>query len=156
MTGACGVEMNGPLAPFAGGAEEALASEGYSRQRARLLVGLMAEVSEWLGVGGLRVGDLSWEVIDEFFATRSPSRSRCRTVRSWQPIARYLQATGRATPPPGLAAGRTDAESEFSRTIDAGVWPSVGSLRPRRTSTSARRGVSRSVAARHAVCCRRS
>ena len=26
---------------------------------------------------------------------------------------RYLQATGRATPPPGLAAGRTDAESEL-------------------------------------------
>ena len=70
MTGACGVEMNGPLAPFAGGAEEALASEGYSRQRARLLVGLMAEVSEWLGVGGLRVGEMSWEVIDEFLATR--------------------------------------------------------------------------------------
>jgi site-specific recombinase XerD len=105
--------MNGPLAPFAGELEEALVADGYSRQRARLLLGLMVEVSEWLGVKGLQVGDLSWEVIDEFFATRGPSRSRCRTTRSWQPILRHLQAIGVATRPPGPAAGRTGAESEL-------------------------------------------
>jgi len=114
MTRACEVEMNGPLAPFAGELEEALAAEGYTRQRARLLLDLMVEVNGWLGKNGLRVGDLSQEVIDEFFATRGPSRSPCRTARSWQPIMRHLRATGAANPAPEPAgAGRTEAESEL-------------------------------------------
>ena len=74
MTGACGVKVDGPLAPFATGLGEALVAEGYSEQRARLLVGLTAEVSHWLEAGGLRPCDLTWEVIDEFFAGRGPGR----------------------------------------------------------------------------------
>lgn len=84
--------MDGPLAPFATGLEEALVAEGYSEQRTRLLVGLASEVSHWLEAGGLRPGDLTGEVIDEFFAGRGPSRSRCRTARSLQPIVAYLRS----------------------------------------------------------------
>ena len=113
MTGACGVKVDGPLAPFATGLGEALVAEGYSEQRARLLVGLTAEVSHWLEAGGLRPGDLTGEVIDEFFAGRGPGRSRCRTARSLQPIVAYLRSIGAAPPAPSLASGRTDAEAEL-------------------------------------------
>lgn len=113
MTGACGVGMNGPLAPFAGVLAEALAADGYSRQRARLLLGLMAQMSEWLGTKDLQVDDLSPEVIDEFFAARGPGGSRCRTARSWRPIMGRLQALGAVARAPETAAGRTDAESEL-------------------------------------------
>ena len=113
MTGACGVKVDGPSAPFATGLGEALVAEGYSEQRARLLVGLTAEVSHWLEAGGLRPGDLTGEVIDEFFAGRGPGRSRCRTARSLQPIVAYLRSISAAPPAPSLASGRTDAEAEL-------------------------------------------
>jgi integrase/recombinase XerD len=113
MAGACGVGMNGPLAPFAGVLEEELAADGYSRQQARLLLGLMVQMSEWLAAKDLGVDDLSREVIDAFFASRGPGGSRCRTARSWQPIMRHLQALGAVAPAPEPAAGRTDGESEL-------------------------------------------
>ena len=82
MAGACGVQVDGPLAPFAVGLEEALVAEGYSKQRTRLLIGFMAEVSHWLAAGGLQASDLTGEVVEEFFEERVPGRSRCRTARS--------------------------------------------------------------------------
>jgi site-specific recombinase XerD len=105
--------MDGPLAPFAAGLGEALVAGGYSKQRARLLIGLTAEVSQWLEADGLRVGDLNGEVIDEFFAGRGPSRSRCRTARSLEPIMAHLRSIGVVAPAPRLASGRTDAEVEL-------------------------------------------
>jgi hypothetical protein len=62
---------------------------------------------------GLRVGDLTREVIDEFFAVRGPSRSRCRTARSLQAIMAHLRSIDVAAPAPTLASGRTDAEAEL-------------------------------------------
>ena len=53
MTKVCGVQVEGPLAPFAAGFEGALLAQGYSRDRARQLIGLAAEVSHWLGESGL-------------------------------------------------------------------------------------------------------
>ena len=113
MTEACGVQIGGPLARFATGLGEALVADGYSKKRARLLIGLTAEVSHWLEVGGLQAGDLTGEVIDEFFARRGPSRSRCRTARSLQPIMAHLRSIGVVAPAPSLASGRTDAEVEL-------------------------------------------
>jgi site-specific recombinase XerD len=104
--------MHGPLAQFADGFAEALVAEGYSKERARLLMGLMAEVSHWLGGGGLRAGDLTGEVIDEFFAGRGPRRSVCRTARSLQPIMAHLRSIGVAAAPTRVS-GRTDAEAEL-------------------------------------------
>ncbi len=107
------MQTGGPLAPFAAGLGEALVADGYSKQRARLLIGLTAEVSHWLEANGRRTGDLSGEVIDEFFAGRGPSRSRCRTARSLEPIMAHLRSIGVVAPEPGLASGRTDGEVEL-------------------------------------------
>ena len=113
MTGVCGMQIAGPLAQFAAGLEEALVADGYSKQRERLLIGLASEVSHWLEAEGLRAGDLTEEVIDKFFAARKPSRSRCQTARSLEPIMAYLCSKGVAAPPPSLVVGRTDAEIEL-------------------------------------------
>src|SRR5205823_8379248 len=65
MAGAGGVQMDGPLVPFAAGFGESLAAAGYSQGWARQLMDLMAEVSHWLGAGGLRARDLTGEVVGE-------------------------------------------------------------------------------------------
>lgn len=109
----CGTQMDGPLAPFAAGFGELLAAAGYSQERVRQLMGLMAEVSHWLGAGGLRASDLTGEVFDEFFAERKPGRSRCRTARSLQPVMAHLRSIGVAAVPPNLALGRTGTEVEL-------------------------------------------
>ena len=113
MAGACGLQMDGPLAPLAAGFEESLAAVGYSQERVRLLMDLLAEVSLWLGAGGLCANDLTGEVVDEFFAERKAGRSRCRTARSFQPVIVHLRSIGVAAAPPSLAVGRTDTEVEL-------------------------------------------
>ena len=113
MTGACGVGVEGPLAPFAAGFEDAFVAEGYSKERARQLMGLAAEVSRWLGERGLGAGDLTGEVIEAFFAQRGPSRSRGRTARSLRPIMVQLRSLGVAAAERTVALGRTDAEEEL-------------------------------------------
>src|ERR1019366_4674406 len=99
MTETGGKQIAGPLAQCAVGLEEALVADGYSKQQARLLIGLASEVSHWLEAEGLRVGDLTEEVIDKFFAARKPSRWRCRTARSLRPIMAHLRSRGVAAPP---------------------------------------------------------
>jgi len=113
VTGVCEVGVEGPLAPFAVGFEEVLVAEGYSKEWARQLMGLVAELSHWLGEGGLGAGDLTGEVIREFFAERGPSRSRCRTARSLRPIMVQLRSLGVAAAERTVASGRTDAEEEL-------------------------------------------
>ena len=101
------------MAPFAAGFEEAFVAEGYSKERARQLMGLAAEVSRWLGERGLEAGDLTGEVIEAFFAQRGPSRSRGRTARSLRPIMVQLRSLGVAAAERTVALGRTDAEEEL-------------------------------------------
>jgi integrase/recombinase XerD len=113
VAGASGVRMDGPLAPFAARFEGALISEGYSKQWARQLMGLTAQVSRWLGERGLEAGDLTGAVIDEFFAECGASRSRCRTALSLKPIMAHLRRLGVATAECPVASGRTDAEDEL-------------------------------------------
>lgn len=113
--GACGVRIEGPLAAFAAGFEEALVADGYSKNWARQLMELAAEVSGWLGEAGLGAGDLTGEVIGEFFARRGPGRSRCRTARSWEPMMARLRSLGVAAAERTFALGRTDAEEELLR-----------------------------------------
>ena len=113
MTKVCGVQVEGPLAPFAAGFEGALLAQGYSRDRARQLIGLAAEVSHWLGESGLGASDLTGEIISEFFAECGSSRSRCRTVRSMEPIIAQLRSLGVATADRTVALGRSDTEEEL-------------------------------------------
>lgn len=113
MTEACGVRLDGPLAAFAAGFEVALAAQGYSKEWARQLMGLASEVSRWLEKRGLEAGDLTGEVIDEFFARRGASRSRCRTARSLEPFVAQLRSLGVAAAERTGALGRTDVEDEL-------------------------------------------
>ena len=112
MTAAGVVHMDGPLVPFAAGFEELLVIVGYSPRRAQLLMDLMAELSHWLGAGGLGARDLTGKVVDEFFAERKPNRSRCRTALSCQSLILHLRSTG-VIAAPNLALGRTDTEVEI-------------------------------------------
>ena len=63
MTKVCEIQVEGPLAPFAAGLEEALVAQSYSKNWALQLMALAAEVSHWLQRRGLGVNDLSEEVI---------------------------------------------------------------------------------------------
>lgn len=113
MCGACVRQVGGPLAPFAAELGEVLIASGYSTQRARQLIGLMAEVSQWLGAEGVDAEGLTGEVIEKFFASRDPSRSRCRTALSLQPIVGYLRSIGVVAAAPSLTPGRTVIEVEL-------------------------------------------
>lgn len=113
MTTTCVVKVDGPLAPFASDVDDALAADGYSRARARLLLDLMAEMSLWLEATGLQAGDLAPEVIDRFFSGRAPGRSQCRTSRAWKPVMGHLRDLGAVPPHPKPVCGRTDAEAEL-------------------------------------------
>ncbi|MHB1555769.1 MAG: tyrosine-type recombinase/integrase [Acidimicrobiales bacterium] len=113
MSGACVRQVDGPLAPFAAELREALIASGYSTQRARQLMGLMDEASQWLGAGGMDADGLTGEVIEKFFARRDPSRSRCRTALSLRPIVGYLRSIGVVAAAPSLAPGRTVLEVEL-------------------------------------------
>ena len=113
MTGAYEVRVDGPLAPFAAKLEGALISQGYSKQRAQLLMGLTAQASRWLGERGLGANNLTGAVIDEFFAECGASRSRCRTALSFKPIVAHLRRLGVAPAECPVASGRTDGEDEL-------------------------------------------
>ena len=113
MTKVCEIQVEGPLAPFAAGLEEALVAQSYSKNSALQLMALAAEVSHWLQRRGLGVSDLSEEVIGQFFAEREPGRSRCRTVRSMRSITAQLRSLSVVVADRTVGVGRTDVEEEL-------------------------------------------
>lgn len=62
--------MEGPLAPSAGDLRKVLAAKGYSLRSASELMRLVSRLSCWLEGRGLTAGDVTAEVIDEFFLAR--------------------------------------------------------------------------------------
>lgn len=106
-----GVRVDGPLRPFREGIEGALADLGYSQERTGQLLLLVAHVSRWMGEEDLGCGDLSGEVVDEFFT--EGRRSWCRSPRSLAPVLGYLRAVGAAPPAAADPVGRTAAEQEL-------------------------------------------
>jgi integrase/recombinase XerD len=105
------VRVGGPLEPFREGIEAELAELGYSEGRAGQLLLVVAHVSCWLEEQGFGPGDLSVEVVADFFATSR--RSWCRSPRSLAPVLAYLRAIGVVPPAPGARAGRTAVEVEL-------------------------------------------
>ncbi len=89
-----GVRVGGPLGPFRDGVAEALSARGYSKDRAVQLVRLMAHLSRWLESRGLGAGDLSPEVVEEFFDAFRSRHSWCRSSRSLAPVLAYLRSVG--------------------------------------------------------------
>ncbi len=90
------MQVDGPLGPFAAGIEEVLAAAGYTGQWLSQLMGLVADLSCWLGERGLVAAELRGPVIEEFFVLGGASRSRCRSPRSLKPIVAYLRSVGGA------------------------------------------------------------
>jgi site-specific recombinase XerD len=89
-----GVRVGGPLAPFRDGVAEALSARGYSKDRAAQLMRLMAHLSRWLESRGLGAGDLSPEVVGDFFGGFRSRHSWCRSSRSLAPVLAYLRSVG--------------------------------------------------------------
>ena len=89
-----GVRVGGPLEPFRDGVAEALSASGYSKDRAAQLVRLTAHLSRWLESRGLGPGDLSPEVVEEFFDEFRSRHSWCRSSRSLAPVLAYLRSAG--------------------------------------------------------------
>jgi integrase/recombinase XerD len=105
------VRVDGPLERFREGIKAALAAQGYSDGRAGQLMLLVTHLSRWLAERGLDAGDLSVEVVTEFFATSR--RSWCRSPRSLTPVLDHLRSVGAAPAAPGARVGRTPSEVEL-------------------------------------------
>ncbi len=89
-----GVRVTGPLAPFKDGFSLALELEGYAPKRVELHLYLLAHLSRWLDDHGLVEGQLSCDVVEEFFAARRARYSWFKTPRSLAPLLRYLRSIG--------------------------------------------------------------
>ena len=98
-----GVRVGGPLDPFRDGLAGALTASGYSKDRAARLVRLMAHLSRWLESRSLGPGDLSPEVVEEFFGGFRSRHSWCRSSRSLAPVLAYLRSVGAV---PAVAGSR--------------------------------------------------
>ena len=101
-----GVRVGGPLEPFRIGVAEALSARGYSKDRAAQLMRLMAHLSRWLESRGLGAGDLSPEVIEEFFDGFRSRHSWCRSSRSLAPMLAYLRSVTAVPAAGGSGVGR--------------------------------------------------
>jgi integrase/recombinase XerD len=101
-----GVRFGGPLERFREGVAEALSASGYSEDRAAQLVRLMAHLSRWLESRGLGAGDLSPEVVGEFFDGFGSRHSWCRSSRSLAPVLAYLRSAGAVPAAGGSRAGQ--------------------------------------------------
>lgn len=118
MVGVCGVGVDGPLAPFAAGIEDVLVAEGYLEESARALMRLVAELSRWLDERGSGAGDLSGELIGQFFASGGGRRCQRRSPRSLLSVVAYLCSLGVLAPDGCVRSGRTQSEAELLEAFD--------------------------------------
>jgi integrase/recombinase XerD len=100
-----GVRAGGPLEPFRDGVAEALSARGYSKDRTAQLMRLMAHLSRWLESRGLGPGDLSPEVVEDFFGGFRSRHSWCRSSRSLAPVLAYLRSVGAVPAAGGSRSG---------------------------------------------------
>jgi integrase/recombinase XerD len=89
------VQVDGPLARYAGGFRAELAARGYASSSAAGLLQLMAQVSRWLDVQGLNGHDLRPGVVQEFLeARRAAGYRRWLSSRSLRPLLDHLRGFG--------------------------------------------------------------
>lgn len=112
MAEVCRMKVSGPLAPFAGGVVDRLLAEGYLEETARELMAVVAELSDWLDERGLVAGNLSGQVVEEFFSGGDRSRRR-RSPRSLAQVMGYLRSVGVVGPEIAARVGRTDVEADL-------------------------------------------
>src|ERR1039458_2854200 len=86
--------VSGPLAALAGGYAAYLAGRGYASSSVRQHLGLMADLSTWLGEQGLGPDGISPPVADRFAAWAGTRRRYLATARSLAPLLGYLRSEG--------------------------------------------------------------
>lgn len=86
--------VRGPLAGLAAGYAAYLAGRGYAACSVRQHLGLMADLSTWLGQQGLGPDGISPPVAGRFAAWAGTRRTYLATARSLDPLLGYLRAEG--------------------------------------------------------------
>ena len=105
----------GPLAAFAPGFGSELVTRGYRPGSIAALLGLMADVSVWLGGHGLTAGDLTEATVEVVMSElRAAGRSCLISSRALAPLLGYLREVG-VVPLAGPAAPVTAAELMIER-----------------------------------------
>ncbi|MBA3807607.1 MAG: tyrosine-type recombinase/integrase [Solirubrobacterales bacterium] len=93
------VRLSGPLREFGKGFVVELARQGYSPLGATLQLRLMARTSRWLQAEGLRVGQLTDDVVERCLAAqRAAGRRDYVTARAMAPLLAYLRGLGLVAP----------------------------------------------------------
>jgi integrase/recombinase XerD len=113
-----GVQVEGPLSPFTSEIEELLLAEGYRDESAKILMRLVAELSDWLDKHRLRPCDLTDEVIDAFFADGGGRRCQRRSSRSLRVLVAHLSSSGVIAAPAEPRLGRSESEAELLDAFD--------------------------------------
>jgi site-specific recombinase XerD len=86
--------LAGPLAPFASGLVEELASLGYATASATNQMQLAAALSRWLSAAGIGLGGLTEPVMDRFLFERRSAGTSGYSPRALRPIVGYLRRVG--------------------------------------------------------------
>lgn len=106
------VWVRGPLATYADGFAEFLASQGYTAGSVRLQMHLVAQLSRWMEVERLDVGELSGVEAERFMAARRARVRRLfRSCRALEPVLGYLRGVG--VVPVAMLAAPVTAVDEF-------------------------------------------
>jgi len=110
------VRVAGPLAPFAPGLVQELASLGYRPASAAMQMTLTAQLSRWLLAEGVGLNRLTGPMIDRFLAERRARgvSYRC-SPRALAPMLGYLRRLGAVPPPAPTPAPTTAADVLLAR-----------------------------------------
>lgn len=88
------VRFSGPLAPYATGLRQELASLGYAASSAANLLQLAAHLSRWLEGAGIGGSEATQDVLDRFLSDRRRRYTNQVSARALVPIVGYLRRLG--------------------------------------------------------------
>ena len=87
-----GIRISGPLAGFAEGFGTELTLLGYAPASVRLQLKVLADLSDWLSIHGMALGDLRRSGLDRFLRhRRAAGHTRYASIRAVRPMLDYLQ-----------------------------------------------------------------
>jgi hypothetical protein len=89
-----GAQVSGPLAEWAAGFAPYLTGRGYAGSTVRQHLGLMAELSAWLGEQGFGAGQLLPAVVDRFAQVMGQRRTHLVSALALAPLLGYLRGAG--------------------------------------------------------------
>jgi site-specific recombinase XerD len=93
-----GARVGGPLAEWAAGFSAYLTGRGYAASTVRQHLGLMADLSAWLGERRLWVGQLSPAMLDGFVLVMRGRRTHLLSALALAPLLGYLAKRGGVLP----------------------------------------------------------